>query len=147
MPTVEGNGGGLMVTIQRKTVEDIIAGREERGCVSGGVNGESNDCESDRVNNSNKVNGGVNGGVNDTIGGVNSNTTLLNHFTTRQNRIKEIIKLKPSVTVQQMVAILSISRRTLERELSVLQKAKVIRHEGSDKSGTWVVLEPYNSKE
>ena len=82
MPTVEENGGGLMVTIQRKTVEDIIAGREERGGVSGGVNGESNDCESDRVNNSNKVNDGVNGGVNDTIGGVNSNTTLLNHFTT-----------------------------------------------------------------
>ena len=60
MPTVEENGGGLMVTIQRKTVEDIIAGREERGGVSGGVNG----------------------GVNDTNGGVNSNTTLLNHFTT-----------------------------------------------------------------
>ena len=43
MPKVEENGGGLLVTIQRKTVEDIIAGREERGGVSGGVNGESND--------------------------------------------------------------------------------------------------------
>ena len=46
-----------------------------------------------------------------------------------------------------MVTILSIPKRTLERDLSLLQKSEVIRHEGSDKSGIWVVLEPYNKEE
>ena len=138
VPIVEESGGGVLVTIQRKTIEDIIASRDksggvnnERGGVNGGVNNE---------------NGGVNGGVNNESGGVNTNATLLQHLTIRQNRIKELIKLKPTVTVQQMVTILSIPKRTLERDLSLLQKSEVIRHEGSDKSGIWVVLEHYNKE-
>ena len=127
VPAVEESGGGVLVTIQRKTIEDIIASRDK----SGGVNNES---------------GGVNGGVNNESGGVNTNATLLQHLTIRQNRIKELIKLKPTVTVQQMVTILSIPKRTLERDLSLLQKSEVIRHEGSDKSGIWVVLETYNKE-
>ena len=132
VPIVEESGGGVLVTIQRKTIEDIIASRDKSGGVNGGVNNES---------------GGVNGGVNNESGGVNTNATLLQHLTIRQNRIKELIKLKPTVTVQQMVTILSIPKRTLERDLSLLQKSEVIRHEGSDKSGIWVVLEPYNKEE
>ena len=120
VPIVEESGGGVLVTIQRKTIEDIIASRDKRGGVNGGVNNES--------------------------GGVNTNATLLQHLTIRQNRIKELIKLKPTVTVQQMVTILSIPKRTLERDLSLLQKSEVIRHEGSDKSGIWVVLETYNKE-
>ena len=65
-------------------------------------------------------------------------------LTARQKRIKELIKIKPTITILQMTLILSIPRRTLQRDLSILQKAGVIRHEGSDKSGIWVVLEPYN---
>ena len=138
VPAVEESGGGVLVTIQRKTIEDIIASRDKSGGVnneSGGVNGG--------VNNES---GGVNGGVNNENGGVNTNATLLQHLTIRQNRIKELIKLKPTVTVQQMVTILSIPKRTLERDLSLLQKSEVIRHEGSDKSGIWVVLETYNKE-
>ena len=130
VPAVE-ESGGVLVTIQRKTIEDIIASRDKSGGVNGGVNNES---------------GGVNGGVNNESGGVNTNATLLQHLTIRQNRIKELIKLKPTVTVQQMVTILSIPKRTLERDLSLLQKSEVIRHEGSDKSGIWVVLEHYNKE-
>ena len=134
------------MTIQRKTIEDIIASREKSGDVNGGnvggiINNTTNS-NSDFYEDSKNLIGGVSGGVS---GGVNSDITLLKHLTVRQNRIKEIIKLKPSVTVQQMVTILSIPKRTLERDLSALQKAKVIRHEGSDKSGIWVVLEPYNT--
>ena len=127
VPAVEESGGGVLVTIQRKTIEDIIASRDK----SGGVNNES---------------GGVNGGVNNESGGVNTNATLLQHLTIRQNRIQELIKLKPTVTVQQMVTILSIPKRTLERDLSLLQKSEVIRHEGSDKSGIWVDHETYNKE-
>ena len=133
------------MTIQRKTIEDIIASREKSGGVNGGnvggiINNTTNSNSDFYEDSKNLI-----GGVNEENGGVNSDLTLLKHLTVRQNRIKEIIKLKPSVTVQQMVTILSIPKRTLERDLSALQKAKVIRHEGSDKSGIWVVLEPYNT--
>ena len=180
VPTVEESGGGVLVTIQRRTVEDIIAGREEsgtvnneRGIVSGAVNGAVNGgknvgikndikyCESDIKENTNKIDVGVNVGVNDENGGlkteggavnnesgaVNSDVTLLMELTARQKRIKELIRIKPAITILQMTAILAIPKRTLQRDLSLLQKAGVIRHEGSDKSGIWVVLEPYNSKE
>ena len=65
----------------------------------------------------------------------------------RQKRILSLIKLKPAIIVEQMATILSISKRTLERDLSMLQKEGIIKHEGSKKSGIWVVLEPYKSKE
>ena len=145
VPTVEENGGGLLVTIQRKTVEDIIACREESGGVNGGVSGESNDCESDGVNDSKKADVGVN---NENVGvNVGVNNIKAMNFSKRQIIIKEIINQNPMITAQQMSEALSVTKRTIERDLSVLQKAKVIRHEGSDKSGIWVVLEPYNSKE
>ena len=169
VPTVEESGGGVLVTIQRRTVEDIIAGREESGGVnneSGGVSGsvnvgkgnDTNDCKSDGIKDCVKIDAGanvgvndergvVNGAVNNESGAVNSDVTILMELTNRQKRIKELIRLKPTITILQMTAILAIPKRTLQRDLSVLQKAKVIRHEGSDKSGTWVVLEPYNSKE
>ena len=40
-----------------------------------------------------------------------------------------------------MSETLSVSQRTIERDLSVMQRAGIIRHEGSDKAGIWVVLE------
>ena len=156
------------MTIQRKTIEDIIAGREGSGAVndkSGAVNGglnvgknvgkgnNINNCESDNKENINKTDVGVNVGVNDGNGGLNNENGGLNKnncheviVNSRQKRIISLIKLKPTIIVEQMTSILSISKRSIERDLSMLQKAGVIRHEGSRKSGIWVVLEPYNSK-
>ena len=34
VPTVEESGGGVLVTIQRKTIEEIIASKEESGAVN-----------------------------------------------------------------------------------------------------------------
>ena len=109
LPIMEENCGGVLATIQRKTIEDVIA---ERG--------------------NNNV--GVNVGVN--VGNL-SETNL----TDRQRIIISIIKSNPSITAKQMSVTLSVALRTIERDLSVMQKAHVIRHEGSDKSGVWVVLE------
>ncbi|MDD7226259.1 MAG: ATP-binding protein [Prevotella sp.] len=185
VPTVEESGGGVLVTIQRRTVEEIIAGREESGAVnneSGVVNGavnsavngglnvgvnigrenDVNSCKSDDIKNCSKTDvgtnvgvnnesGGLNGGLNRESGGLNGGLNKNNCYdviiNSRQKRIISLIKLKPTIIVEQMTSILSISKRSLERDLSMLQKAGIIRHEGSRKSGTWVVLEPYNSKE
>ena len=164
VPAVEESGGGVLVTIKRKTIEDIIASREENGAVNGGLNvgkyvGNENDinnCESDYIKDCGKTNVGVNVGVNDeNVGvnvGVNDKSGIVNNmeimnFSKRQLIIKEIINQNPMITAKQMSETLSVTKRTIERDLSILQKAGVIRHEGSDKSGIWVVLEPYNSKE
>ena len=125
-----------MVTIQRKTIEDIIASREKSGGVNGGRKTNLNNYESYDTKDYDKTNVGVNGGVN--------NIKTMN-FSKRQIIIKEIINQNPMITAKQMSEALSVTQRTIERDLSALQKAKVIRHEGSDKSGIWVVLEPYNT--
>ena len=77
---------------------------------------------------------GVNVGVN-TIEPVGIN------LTERQKVIRTIIKSNPTITAKQMSETLSVNKRTIERDLSVMQKAGIIRHEGADKTGTWIVLE------
>ena len=52
------------MTIQRKTIEDIIASREKSGGVNGGIRNNTMDCNSDINKNDNKMIGGLNGGLN-----------------------------------------------------------------------------------
>jgi len=40
-----------------------------------------------------------------------------------------------------MSEMLSVSQRTIERDLSVLQKMKILRHEGMDNHGVWVLID------
>ena len=40
---------------------------------------------------------------------------------------------------------MSETSRTIERDLAVMQKAGVIRHEGKDNAGVWVILEQGNT--
>lgn len=58
-------------------------------------------------------------------------------LTARQRVIISIIQSNPAVSAKQM----SVTSRTIERDLSVMQKAGIIRHEGKDNAGVWVVLE------
>lgn len=116
----------MQIKIHRRTIDDIIAGRNV-----GGVNDVVIECKSDD-----------DAPLNNADGGVNADVFSLKRLTNRQKRITELIRLKPTVTVQQMTLILSIPKRTIERDLALLQKIKVISHEGSDKTGVWVVLEP-----
>ena len=59
----------------------------------------------------------------------------------RQRIIISIIQSNPSVSAKQMSETLSMTSRTIERDLSAMQKAGIIRHEGTDNAGFWVVLE------
>ena len=57
----------------------------------------------------------------------------------RQQKILNIIKESPTITGKQMSETLSVSQRTIERDLSALQKIGVLKREGKDNDGTWVI--------
>ena len=61
-------------------------------------------------------------------------------LTERQQKILNLIKESPTITGRQMSEILSVSQRTIERDLSTLQKSGMLKHEGKDNDGIWVVL-------
>lgn len=63
----------------------------------------------------------------------------------RQQIIVSIIRSNPTVSAKQMSETLSVTSRTIESDLAVMQKAGVIRHEGKDNTGVWVILEHGNT--
>ena len=73
--------------------------------------------------------------VGDHVGDV-SETELVE----RQQKILNLIKESPTITGHQMSEILSVSQRTIERDLSSLQKKGILKHEGKDNAGVWVVM-------
>lgn len=59
-------------------------------------------------------------------------------LTERQQKILNLIKESPTISGRQMSEILSVSQRTVERDLSTLQKFGILRHDGKDNDGVWV---------
>ena len=112
LPTIEEDCGGVMAVIQRKTIGEIIQERES----DVGVN----------VGNMSVTN----------VGNIQES-----ELTARQKFILNAIKSNPFVTAKQMSVTLSVTKRTIERDLSAMQKAGLIRHEGRVNAGTWVALE------
>lgn len=62
-------------------------------------------------------------------------------LTERQQKILNLIKESPTITGRQMSEMLSVSQRTIERDLSALQKSGILRHEGKDNDGVWVTAD------
>lgn len=58
----------------------------------------------------------------------------------RQYRIINLIRQTPSITAKQMSEILSVSSRTVERDIAILKKYKKLTRDGDDNDGVWVVL-------
>ena len=61
-------------------------------------------------------------------------------LTERQQKILNLIKESPTITGKQMSETLSVSQRTIERELSALKKIGVLKREGKDNSSMWRVI-------
>lgn len=61
-------------------------------------------------------------------------------ITERQQKMLNLIKESPTISGRQMSEKLSVSQRTIERDLSSLQKSGILKHEGKDNDGAWVVL-------
>lgn len=137
MPTIEENCGGVLATIQRKTIEDVIEERNNNSDNNVGINVGTN-----------APNVGINVGTNVPNVGINVGINAPEvKLSDRQRIIISVIKANPFVTAKQLSETLSVTLRTIERDLSVMQKAHIIRHEGSNKTGVWVVLEKSDSKD
>ena len=59
----------------------------------------------------------------------------------RQHKILNLIKESPTITGKQMSETLSVSQRTIERDLSALQKIGVLKRKGMDNDGMWVIVD------
>ena len=116
LPTIEENGGGVMAIIQRKTVDEVIAERDGNVGVNVGNMSETN------------------------VGNMSES-----ELSERQSNIISMIKGNPFITGKEMSETMSVTQRTIERDLSVLQKAGIIRHEGRVNAGVWVILEQGNT--
>ena len=103
IPSVEETGGGVMVRIQRLTMDEIISRRDKQ--------------------------------EQENVGGHGAHI-----LSERQILISSLIKTNPKVSAKQMSEVLSVTTRTIERDLSIMQKAGIIRREGNVKTGIWVIL-------
>ncbi len=62
-------------------------------------------------------------------------------LTERQQKILNLIKESPTISAKQMSETLSVTTRTIERDLSLMKKAGVLKREGKDNNGVWIVIE------
>ena len=60
-------------------------------------------------------------------------------LTERQLKILNLIKETPTISAKQMSETLSVSQRTIERDLSAMQKLDVLKREGKDNDGIWII--------
>ena len=79
------------------------------------------------------ANGGINGSVNDTQNGT---VNLLES----ERLVLEEIKRNPHVTMNEIVIVTDISRRTVATALKTLQEKQIICRIGADKNGHWKII-------
>ena len=80
---------------------------------------------------------------NDEIGKVtrdsDENGVEVIELSNRQRLILSIIVKQPIITAKQMAVMTDIPQRTIERELSTLQRLDIVYREGSNRAGNWVI--------
>lgn len=59
----------------------------------------------------------------------------------RQEKILLMLKVSPTLTAKQMSATLSVSKRTIERDLARMTELGILKREGKVNDGIWVVVE------
>jgi ATP-dependent DNA helicase RecG len=57
-----------------------------------------------------------------------------------QQNTLNLIKKSSTITGRQMSEILSVSQRTIERDLSYLQNNGILKHVGKVNDGAWIIL-------
>ena len=62
-------------------------------------------------------------------------------LTERQQKMLNLIKESPTISAKQMSETLSVTTRTIERDLSLMKKAGFLKREGKDNDGKWIVID------
>ena len=60
-------------------------------------------------------------------------------LTERQQIILNLIRELPTISAKQMSETLSVTTRTIERDLSMMKKNGVLKREGKDNDGVWII--------
>lgn len=60
-------------------------------------------------------------------------------LTDRQQNILNLIKESPALTAKMMAETLSVSPRTIEREISKMKRIGILEREGKDNAGLWII--------
>lgn len=61
-------------------------------------------------------------------------------FGMNSGQIIEQIRRNPNVTLDEIAATFSVTRRSIEKKIKELRDAGYLKREGSNKSGRWVIL-------
>ncbi len=64
----------------------------------------------------------------------------INVLTPQESDIYKIIKANPRLSMSAMAQLLSVSDSTVKRTIHSLKQKHYIKHSGSNKTGTWIVL-------
>ena len=62
-------------------------------------------------------------------------------LTERQQKMLNLIKESPTISAKQMSETLSVTTRTIERDLSLMKKAGILKREGKDNDGLWIIID------
>ena len=62
-------------------------------------------------------------------------------LTERQQKMLNLIKESPTISAKQMSETLSVTTRTIERDLSLMKKVGVLKREGKDNDGVWIIID------
>ena len=73
------------------------------------------------------------------VGGSGGNMTVIK-LSNRQKLILSYIIKNNAITAKQMAVMSGIPQRTIERELSILQKVDMICRVGAPRTGRWKLL-------
>ena len=118
MPKVENFCGGVRVTIQRTKFMEMM------NVTSNVTSDVSSDVSSDVVSS-----------VGSSVGSLS-----VVQLSDRQKKIRELILKDTFISAQQMSVVLSVVKRTVERDLADMQKKGVLIREGNTSAGHWVLL-------
>lgn len=77
--------------------------------------------------------------VDNNVVGDNDGDMTVSKLTERQRNILNIIKESPTTSGRQMSEMLSVSQRTVERELALLKKLGILERVGKDNNGSWII--------
>lgn len=79
----------------------------------------------------------------DVTSNVTSDVTSLSReqLSDRQREISKMIENNPRISVKELSLVLSLSERTVKRDLAAMQKVGVLIREGNTSAGHWVIIQ------